>query len=152
MKRTLLAFAFLAGCSSAPVEPDPVPTVVEEVVEVLGPVAHDGPMSVDPGFYDCGNVPDGYTCEFETRVTISTDSVTIDEIGQNFSPWARVSLTQESTGFNRELPYEMRRNDPLIALFYYRRDDPNDETGGTVQIQYRSGAESYTLVMPVGGE
>ena len=153
MKRIALLITLLSlGCAPAPVVTAPDPAPAEPVQAALGPVAHDGPMAIDPAFYDCGETPLGYVCEFAARVTISTYSVVIEEIGQEFSPYARVSLVQESTGFNRELPYEMVEDDVLLALFYYRRDEPNDVTGGSLQIRYSSGGQDYRLIVPIGGD
>ena len=148
----LLTTIFSLGCASAPVVSESEPVLIEPVQVTLGPVAHEGPMSIEPGFYDCGDTPLGYVCEFEARVIINTGSVVIEEIGQDFSPYARVSLVQESTGFNRELPYEMLEEDVLLALFYYRRDEAGEVTGGSLQIRYSAAGQDYRLVVPIGGD
>ncbi len=145
--------AFLFGCSSTPVvdeSPEPTPEPVETYVPPE-PVPHDGPLSVDRDVYDCGEIPQGYTCEFESIVTQTTDhDLIIDQVAQNFSPYARVDLLEDSTAFGRDLPYAMAPDDVLRVAFVYRRDDPNEEIGGSVFISYQDGPNEYELEIPIG--
>lgn len=149
----LCCAALLFSCSSTPVvDVVPEPTLPQvEVYVPPEPVAHEGPVSVDLDVYDCGEIPVGYTCEFESIVTQTTDhDLIISQVAQNFSPYARVDLVEDSTAFGRDLPYTMLPDDVLRVIFVYRRDDPDEEIGGSVFISYQDGSTEYELEIPIG--
>lgn len=149
----ILCAVFLFSCSSPPVVddvPEPTPPPVEAYMPPE-PVPHQGPLSVDLDVYDCGEIPVGYPCEFESIVTQTTDhDLIISQVAQNFSPYARVDLVEDSTAFGRDLPYSMLPDDVLRVIFVYRRDDPDEEIGGSVFISYQDGSNEYELEIPIG--
>lgn len=158
IRTTIIGFALAlwwvgcgSGASSTTTAPQTTPEPPPPEVPDLSPVPHDGPLRADPAVDDCGEIRDLFPCELEILLTHnSAEQLVIDEVAQNFSPFARVDLIEERTAFTRDLPYTMGSRDRLVVLFYYRRDDPNEQVGGSIVVSYRVGARAYELEVPIG--
>ena len=146
------------GCSAGATVTEPVTetepeSVIVESRRTLVPVPHDGPLQVDPGFFDCGSIPEFTICDHEFMVTHGEeDDVEILDVAQDFSVYGRIGLIQDSTAFDRDLPYLMSSQDPLRLVFSYRRDDINEVVGGSLYIRYMYGGTEYRVEIPVGAE
>ena len=159
IKHVLWLILLQIGCSAGttvtePVSgPGPEPVISVESRRVLAPVPHDGPLAVEPGFYDCGEIPEFTICEHEFDVTHGEEeAVEILDVAQDFSVYARIGLIQDSTAFSRDLPYSMSAQDPLRLVFSYRRDDPEEVVGGSLFLRYVHGGREYRIEIPVGAD
>ena len=158
IKHVLWLVFLQIGCSagSTVTEPASEPDTAAVIVETrrtLAPVPHDGPLQVDPGFYDCGSIPEFTICDEEFMVTHGEEEdVEILDVAQDFSVYGRIGLIQDSTAFDRDLPYLMSSEDPLRLVFSYRRDDLSEVVGGSLYIRYTYRGTEYRVEIPVGAD
>ena len=153
IKHVLLPILLQIGCSAGTTVTEPVsePAINVEPRRVLAAVPHDGPLTVEPGFFDCGEIPEFTICDHEFMVThAEEEDVEILDVAQDFSVYARIGLIQDSTAFDRDLPYGMSAQDPLRLMFSYRRDDVGEEVGGSLYIRYAYAGTEYRVEIPVG--
>ena len=115
-------------------------------------VPHDGPMEAMPQTYDCGEIPVGGMCAFDSllRNTSTTGELVIQQISQTFSPAASVRLEQPRMGWNIELPHTTAVSEQIRLLFQFGRSASSELVGGSIFIQYDYDNRLYRLEIPVG--
>lgn len=162
------SLAFLSHCGSSPARTDTSQAHQEETTVVPSatpvhsepsrdpptavpqPVPHSGPIRAEPNVHDCGLLRPMAVCDVEI-ILDNPSAVPLDilRIAQDFSPWARIGLVADLTGFDRTLPYTMAPEERLRLLFHYRQDHEEAPTQGSLHLRYSSEGTTYSLEIPI---